>query len=90
MGIIKSNNRKTRHASGADEVRGFTLAELSIALVIIGFLVGAVITSKDLYKTSQLRAVITQILFGHRRALQMVIMMERSIQMQNIMMHGSI
>jgi prepilin-type N-terminal cleavage/methylation domain-containing protein len=49
-------NKKTRR----DE-EGFTLVELSIVLVIIGLIVGGVLTGQDLIKAAQVRAEISQI-----------------------------
>lgn len=43
------------------ENKGFTLIELSIVLVIIGLLVGAVLVGKDLISASEVRAQIAQI-----------------------------
>lgn len=43
------------------EEHGYTLAEFSIVLIIIGLLVGSVIVGKDLIKSSQLRSVISDI-----------------------------
>src|SRR5476649_123700 len=40
---------------------GFTLIELSIVLVIIGLIVGGVLTSRDLIAAAQIRAQISQI-----------------------------
>lgn len=40
---------------------GFTLIELSIALVIIGLVVGGVLVGRDLIKSAQLRSVLTDI-----------------------------
>jgi prepilin-type N-terminal cleavage/methylation domain-containing protein len=45
--------------NGADS--GFTLIELSIALVIIGLIVGGVLVGRDLIKAAEVRATITQI-----------------------------
>ncbi len=41
--------------------RGFTLIELSIVLVIIGLIVGGILTGRDLIKAAEVRAQITQI-----------------------------
>lgn len=41
--------------------RGFTLIEMSVVLVIIGFIVAAIITGRDLIKSSGIRATISQI-----------------------------
>ena len=41
--------------------RGFTLIELSIVLVIIGLIVGGILTGRDLIRTATARAQITQI-----------------------------
>ncbi len=40
---------------------GFTLVELSVVLVIIGLLVGGILVGRDLIRTSEIRAQITQI-----------------------------
>ena len=40
---------------------GFTLIELSIVLVIIGFVVGGVLVGQELIETAKLRAVVSQI-----------------------------
>lgn len=42
-------------------ITGFTLVELSIALVIIGFLIGGVLMGRDLIKSAEIRAQINQI-----------------------------
>ena len=44
-----------------DTQRGFTLIELSIVLVIIGLIAGAVLVGRDLIRAAQVRATITQI-----------------------------
>jgi len=49
LNIIKSNNA------------GFTLVELSVVLVIIGLIVGGIMTGTDLIKSSTIRAQIAQI-----------------------------
>ena len=41
-------------------VRGFTLVELSIVLVILGLLVGGVLTGQSLIRASELRSITTQ------------------------------
>lgn len=41
--------------------RGFTLIELSIVLIVIGLIVGAVVLGKDLIKSSAIGATITQL-----------------------------
>src|SRR5579872_1884494 len=38
---------------------GFTLIELSIVLVIIGFIVGGVLVGRDLIRSSELQSIIT-------------------------------
>lgn len=40
---------------------GFTLIEISIVLVIIGFIVGGVLVGRDLIKAAEVRATVTQI-----------------------------
>jgi prepilin-type N-terminal cleavage/methylation domain-containing protein len=40
---------------------GFTLIELAVVLVIIGFIVGGVLVGQDLIRAAQVRAQITQI-----------------------------
>lgn len=40
---------------------GFTLIELSIVLVIIGLIIGGILTGKDLIQAASLRALLTQI-----------------------------
>jgi prepilin-type N-terminal cleavage/methylation domain-containing protein len=47
-----------RHTS---RTSGFTLIELSIALVIIGLLVGGVLVGRDLIKAAQIRSTISQL-----------------------------
>lgn len=44
-----------------DQVAGFTLVELSIVLVIIGLLVGGVLTGRNLIEAAGIRATLTQI-----------------------------
>jgi len=48
-----------RHQSS--QTQGFTLIELSIVLVIIGLIVGGILTGRDLIAASQVRATISQI-----------------------------
>jgi len=43
------------------ESRGFTLIELSIVLVIIGLIAGGVLVGRDLIRTAEVRATISQI-----------------------------
>lgn len=50
------NSSAPRSAEG-----GFTLVELSIVLVIIGLIVGAVLVGQDLIRAAETRAIITQI-----------------------------
>lgn len=52
MGCTKDMNRKTE--------RAFTLVELSIVLVILGLLVGGVLTGQSLIRASELRAIATE------------------------------
>jgi prepilin-type N-terminal cleavage/methylation domain-containing protein len=42
------------------EIRGFSLVELSIVLVILGLLVGGILAGKSLIKASELRSVIKE------------------------------
>jgi prepilin-type N-terminal cleavage/methylation domain-containing protein len=44
-----------------DHQYGFTLLELSIAMVIIGLLIGGVVVGKDLIHAAEIRATITQV-----------------------------
>ncbi|HEU5047493.1 MAG TPA: prepilin-type N-terminal cleavage/methylation domain-containing protein [Rickettsiales bacterium] len=48
-------------ASGNSKILGFTLIELSIVLVIIGLIVGGILTGRDLIETAAQRAQIAQI-----------------------------
>lgn len=48
-------------STAPNRLNGFTLIELSIVLVIIGLLVGGVMVGKDLIKTSEIHAQISQI-----------------------------
>jgi prepilin-type N-terminal cleavage/methylation domain-containing protein len=41
--------------------QGFTLVELSIVLVIIGLLIGAILVGKDLIRAAELRAAVSQL-----------------------------
>lgn len=41
--------------------RGFTLIEMSIVLVVIGLIVGGILTGRDLIKAAETRATITQV-----------------------------
>jgi len=41
--------------------RGFTLIELSIVLVIIGLIIGGVLTGRDLIRSAEIRATVSQI-----------------------------
>ncbi len=40
-----------------DRIRGFTLVELAIALVIIGLVIGSILAGQDLIKSAELRAL---------------------------------
>src|SRR4051812_11468551 len=42
-------------------IRGFTLIELSLVLVIIGLIIGGVLFGRDLIKAAQIRAQVSQI-----------------------------
>lgn len=44
-----------------NNLRGFTLIELSIVLVVIGLIVGGVLVGQDLIKAAELRATISQL-----------------------------
>jgi prepilin-type N-terminal cleavage/methylation domain-containing protein len=46
---------------GKNSTEGFTLIELSIVLVIIGLIVGGVLTGQDLIRAAEVRATISQI-----------------------------
>ncbi len=41
--------------------RGFTLIELSIVLVIIGLIVGGILTGRDLIRAAELRSVVSDL-----------------------------
>ncbi len=43
-----------------NKLRGFTLIEISIVLVIIGLIVGGVLVGRDLIRSAEIRAVITE------------------------------
>lgn len=45
----------------SNQESGFTLIELSIALVIIGLIVGGVLVGRDLIKAAQIRSQISQL-----------------------------
>ena len=47
--------------SEAYRQQGFTLIELSIVLVIIGLIVGGILTGQDMIKAAQIRAQVTQL-----------------------------
>ena len=44
----------------SEKRRGFTLIEMSVVLVILGLLVGAIVVGKNLIRTSQVRSTITE------------------------------
>jgi prepilin-type N-terminal cleavage/methylation domain-containing protein len=52
---------RARRAAGRQDANGFTLIELTLVLVIIGLLAGAILVGKSMIKMSQLMGVITQI-----------------------------
>src|SRR4051812_29331815 len=54
-------NRKKMPARRDRNIQGFTLVELSIVLVIIGLIVGAILVGRDLIHASELRSQISQI-----------------------------
>ena len=53
-GVTPRDDDRTRHN------RGFSLVELSIVLVILGLLVGGVLTGKSLIRAAELRSVTTE------------------------------
>src|SRR5580658_3705227 len=53
------SNRKLMHFTKSEA--GFTLIELSIVLVIIGLIVGGILTGQDLIKAAEQRATLAQI-----------------------------
>ena len=54
-------NTKKGSLAGHRTLRGFTLIELSIVLVIIGLIVGGILTGQDMIKAAEIRATITQL-----------------------------
>ena len=50
-----------RNSAARQRASGFTLIELSIVLVIIGLIVGGVLTGRDLIRAAEVRAQISQI-----------------------------
>jgi len=50
---------KTNYSYSTDS--GFTLIELSIVLVIIGLIVGAILVGQDLIKAAEIRSTISQV-----------------------------
>src|SRR5271166_3486100 len=49
-----------RHATYNPKEKGFTLIELSIVLVIIGLIVGAILVGRDMIKAAEIRSTISQ------------------------------
>lgn len=45
------------HTESSQRSRGFTLVELAIVLVIVGLIIGGILTGQDLIKAAELRAV---------------------------------
>src|ERR1700753_1764982 len=54
-----SNPNQIRNTLGNN--KGFTLIELSIVLVIIGLIVGGILTGQDLIKSAEQRATLAQV-----------------------------
>jgi prepilin-type N-terminal cleavage/methylation domain-containing protein len=54
-------NTKKGSLAGHRTLRGFTLIELSVVLVIIGLIVGGILTGQDMIKSAEIRATITQL-----------------------------
>jgi prepilin-type N-terminal cleavage/methylation domain-containing protein len=54
-GVTPRDDDRTRHN------RGFSLVELSIVLVILGLLVGGVLTGKSLIRAAELRSITTEV-----------------------------
>src|ERR1700691_4635745 len=57
--MLVSTPKTTRNAPESE--KGFTLIELSIVLVIIGLIVGGILTGQDLIKAAEQRATLAQI-----------------------------
>jgi prepilin-type N-terminal cleavage/methylation domain-containing protein len=49
------------YAMRSKTISGFTLVEISIALVIIGFIVGGILVGRDMIRQSQLRSVFSDV-----------------------------
>lgn len=47
--------------SSQDSMKGFTLVELSIVLVIIGLIVGGILVGQDMIKAAEIRATVAQV-----------------------------
>lgn len=57
--ILKSIRNRKKYSNSAIVKTGFTLIEMSIVLVIIGLLIGGIITGQSLIKTAELQSVIS-------------------------------